>query len=93
MEEAVRWVAGGPGEAAEKEFVEQANSKLKRLVANLSLDNLVLKDIAIEMYGPLRFCKRRVLLTHSGLRKCIRPLASRPLLAAVHDEIRACCSQ
>ncbi len=29
-----------------KPFIEQENGKLKRLVANLSLDNLVLKDIA-----------------------------------------------
>jgi putative transposase len=30
--------------------VEQENAKLKRLVANLSLDNLVLKDIAARNF-------------------------------------------
>jgi transposase-like protein len=39
--------------------LEQENAKLKRLVAELSLDKLVLKHIASGMYGPLRFCKRR----------------------------------
>jgi putative transposase len=39
--------------------LEQENAKLKSLVAELSLDKLVLKDIASGMYGPLRFCKRR----------------------------------
>ena len=36
--------AGGPGSATEG--VEQENGKLKRLVAELSLDKLVLMDIA-----------------------------------------------
>jgi hypothetical protein len=41
--------------------LEQENSKLKRLVANLSLDNLVLKDFASGnvWYSRLCFCKRR----------------------------------
>jgi putative transposase len=39
--------------------LEQENAKLKRLVSELSLEKLVLKDIASGMYGPLRFCKRR----------------------------------
>jgi putative transposase len=62
--------------------LESENSKLKRLVANLSLENLVLKDIA-EGLCMVRsfFASAGLLLTHSGLRKCIRPLASRPLLA------------
>jgi putative transposase len=30
--------------------LEQENAKLKRLVANLSLDNLVLKDIAARNF-------------------------------------------
>jgi putative transposase len=39
--------------------LEQENAKLKRLVSELSLEKLVLKDISSGMYGPLRFCKRR----------------------------------
>jgi putative transposase len=62
--------------------LEQENSKLKRLVANLSLDNLVLKDFASGNVWSAPFLQSAgLLLTHSGLRKCIRPLASRPLLA------------
>ena len=62
--------------------LEQENSKLKRLVANLSLDNLVLKDFASgNVWSAPFFASAGSLLTHSGLRKCIRPLASRPLLA------------
>jgi putative transposase len=40
--------------------LEQENSKLKRLVANLSLDNLVLKDFASGNVWSAPFCKRRV---------------------------------
>ena len=62
--------------------LEQENSKLKRLVANLSLDNLVLKDFASGNVWSAPFLQAQIsCLTHSGLRKCIRPLASRPLLA------------
>jgi putative transposase len=39
--------------------LEQENSKLKRLVANLSLDNLVLKDFASGNVWSVPFCKRR----------------------------------
>jgi putative transposase len=36
--------------------LEQENSKLKRLVANLSLDNLVLKDFASGNFEALSDC-------------------------------------
>ena len=62
--------------------LELENAKLKRLVANLSLEKLVLKDIAEGNVWSAPFLQAQfLLLTHSGLRKCIRPLASRPLLA------------
>jgi putative transposase len=62
--------------------LEQENGKLKRLVANLSLDNLVLEDIASgNVWVRPVFASAGLLLTHSGLRKCVRPFASRPLLA------------
>jgi len=32
--------------------LEQGNAKLKRLVVNLSLDSLVLKDFASEKFKP-----------------------------------------
>ena len=44
MAQGVRRTAGGSGASAKE--LEQENAKLKRLVAELSLDKLVLKDIA-----------------------------------------------
>src|SRR5258707_14718326 len=62
--------------------LEQEKAKLKRLVAELSLDKLVLKDIASgNVWSAPFFASVEMLLTHSGLRKCIRPLAGQPLLA------------
>jgi transposase-like protein len=62
--------------------LEQENAKLKRLVAELSLDKLVLKDIASgNVWSAPFFANVEMLLTPGGLRECIRPLASRPLLA------------
>jgi putative transposase len=39
--------------------LEQENAKLKRLVANLSLDNLVLKDVASGNVWPAPFLQAR----------------------------------
>jgi hypothetical protein len=39
------------------------------------------------------FASAKGLLTHSGSRKCIRPLASQPIWPLGHDELRACRSQ
>ena len=62
--------------------LEQENAKLKRLVAELSLEKLVLKDIASgNVWSAPLLQAQRLLLTQGGLRKCIRPLASRSLLA------------
>ncbi len=62
--------------------LEEGNAKLKRLVADLSLDKAMLQDVLARMYGPPRLCKASVVdPTHVSLRKCIRPLASRTLLA------------
>jgi putative transposase len=62
--------------------LQEENARLKKLVAELSLDKAVLQDVASKMYGPPRLCKASVVdPTHVSLRKCIRPLASRALLA------------
>ena len=45
------------------------------------------------MYGPPRPCKGRGSADDDSLHKCIRPLASGPLLRPGHDEIRAHRSQ
>ena len=68
-------------QARQLKELELENAKLKRLVANLSLEKLVLKASRRECMIRSVFASARVLLTQSGLRKCIRPLASRPLLA------------
>ncbi len=72
----------GPSELRRLRQLEEENTKLKRLVADLSLDKAMLQDVLARMYGPPRLCKASVVdPTHVSLRKCIRPLASRTLLA------------
>jgi putative transposase len=72
----------GPSELRRLKQLEEENAKLKRLVADLSLDKAMLQDVLSKMYGPPRLCKASVVdPTHVSLRKCIRPLASRTLLA------------
>jgi putative transposase len=62
--------------------LQEENARLKKLVAELSLDKAILQDVAAKMYGPPRLCKASVVdPTHVSLRKCIWPLASRTLLA------------
>lgn len=73
-----RWkkIYGGmePSEARELKDLREENIKLKRLVADLSLDKVMLQDVLQKMYDPPRVCKyllRREWLV--GLPKCIRP--------------------
>ncbi|WP_245637235.1 transposase, partial [Burkholderia singularis] len=52
--------------------LQDENERLKKLVAELSLDKAILQDIATKMYGPPRLCKASVVdPTHVSLRKCI----------------------
>jgi len=44
----VRWAAGGIETSAKE--LEQENAKLQRLVSELSLEKLVLKNIAAEVF-------------------------------------------
>ncbi|WP_276328715.1 hypothetical protein [Rhizobium etli] len=37
--------------------LEEENAKLKRFVADLSLDKAMLQDVLSKMYGPPRPCK------------------------------------
>jgi putative transposase len=68
--------------------------RLKKLLADAMLDNSALKDLLGKMYGPPRPCKgSRHRRRRFQLHKCIRPLASGPLLQPGHDEIRARRSQ
>ncbi|ANC50362.1 transposase [Aurantiacibacter atlanticus] len=43
--------------------LEQENSRLKKLLAEAMLDNVVLKDLASKMYDPPCPCKGRLVLT------------------------------
>ena len=68
-------------EAKRLKGLEDENARLKRLLADAMLDNAALKDLlgknvwSAPLLQGCRGCP-------SGLRKCIRPLISQPLLAA-----------
>jgi len=73
-----RWkkIYGGmePSEARELKALREENTKLKRLVSDLSLDKVMLQDILQKKYDPPRVCKRLLLRVWLvGLPKCIRP--------------------
>ena len=46
-----------PSEARELRQLREENTKLKRLVADLSLDKVMLQDVLGKMYDPPRVCK------------------------------------
>ena len=68
-------------EAKRLKALEDENAKLKKLLAEAMLDLAVLKDVASKNVwsAPLLQGFRA---WPFGLRKCIRPLISQPLLAA-----------
>lgn len=70
-----------PSEAKRLKALEDENTKLKRLLAEAMLDNAALKDLlGKNVWSAPRLQGFRA--WPSGLRKCIRPLISQPLLAA-----------
>jgi putative transposase len=80
-------------EARRLKALEAENAKLKKLLADTMLDNAALKELLSKMYGPPRPCKGHISADDASLHKCIRPLASGPLLRPGHDEIRTRRSQ
>ena len=46
-----------PSEMRRLKQLEDENTKLKKLVADLSLDKAMLQDVLAKMYGPPRGCK------------------------------------
>ena len=77
----------GVAELRELRQLREENDRLKRLVADLTLDKQILSDVVKKMYGPPRCCKALV-DERCSLHKCIRPLASGLMLQPGHDEIR-----
>lgn len=71
--------------------LEEENGKLKKIVADLSLDKEMLQDALHRNVwsAPSLQVLFGSILTIDSLHKCIRPLASGPLLRPGHDEIRA----
>ena len=72
-------------EAQRLRSLEDENSRLKRLVADLSLDREMLKAVISKIYGPPLACKREP-GWGTSLRKSIRPTCG---LSPGLDEIRA----
>jgi len=54
--------------------LDEENKRLKKMYAEKSMQNDLLKEALGKMYGPPRGCK--VFDVVFGLRKCIRPLIS-----------------
>ncbi len=59
-----------------------------QLLAEQMLDAAAMRELLSKMYGPPRRCKDQFRSDGPSLHKCIRPLASGPLLRPGHDEIR-----
>jgi putative transposase len=69
-----------PSEAKRLKALEDENEKLKRLLAEQMLDMAAMKELLSNVWSAPRLQGCRA--WPSGLRKCIRPLISQPLLAA-----------
>jgi len=79
-----------PSEMRRLKQLEEENQRLKKLVADLSLDKEMLQDvIRRNVWSAPRSQGDLGVLTRDSLRKCIRPLASGLLLQPGLDEIRA----
>ena len=69
--------------------LEEENRKLKQLVADLSLDKVMLQDVIRSNVWSAPSVQGSRMRGRDSLRKCIRPLASGPRLRPGHDEICA----
>jgi putative transposase len=79
----------GVAEIRRLKQLEDENARLKKLVADLTLDKTMLQDVLKRMYAPPRPGKGRDRSDDGSPPKCIRPLASGLRLQPGHDEIRA----
>jgi putative transposase len=83
-----RWRAKYGGmdvsDAKKLRALEDENRRLKHLVADLTLDNQMLKHVVAKMYGPPPTASMSATDGSDSLRKCIRPLGGASL-APGHD--------
>ena len=56
-----------PSEMKRLKLPEEENIRLKRLMADLSLDKAMLQDVVREMYGPPLPCKTFVAVSEDSL--------------------------
>ena len=79
-----------PDQACELKQLQEENGRLKKLVAELSLDKVILQDIAAKSVWSSPCWQASLGLSDDdSLRRCVRPLASEALLHSGHDEFRA----
>jgi putative transposase len=83
----------GVSEIRRLKQLEDENAKLKRVVADLTLDKAMLQDVLRKNVWSAPALQGIWISVGRSLRKCIRPLASELLLQPGHDEMRAGCSQ
>jgi putative transposase len=68
-----------PTEMRRLKQLEDENGKLRKVVADLSLDRRCFRTRSAEMYGPPRRCKALKRSDDDSLRKCmVRPAVARP---------------
>ncbi len=80
-------------EAKRLKQLEDENTKLKKLLAEQMLDAAALRELLAKNVWSAPALQGIWTSVGRSLRKCIRPLASEPLLRPGHDEMRAGCSQ
>lgn len=76
-----------PSEMKRMRELEEENNRLKRIVADLSLDRAMLEDVIKRNVWSAPRLQGDFWYNDIGLRKCIQPLASGLRLQPGHDEI------
>ena len=82
-----------PSEVRQLRQLEEENGKLKRIVADLSLDDAMLQDVLAKTVWSAPALQGFLTAVGRSLRNCIRLLASGLRLQPGHDEMRAHRSQ
>ncbi len=82
-----------PDEMRRLKALEDENSRLKKIVADLTLDREMLQDVIRRNVWSALSLQGSLAADECSLRKCIRPLASGLRLQSGPDEIRTSCFQ